>query len=133
MLHSFMGDTVHANTDTVSGFTLLSLSKGDRVSENVWYGPILNPTTFSAFLYSPTLLPAVAFAVTRNITALVNAPADPVQYNWVFVNEGNGWNAGTYRFTAPLAGVYYFHFVTLVHAQLRVSWTCWLMAMRRST
>lgn len=119
MLHSFMGDTVHTNTDTVSGFTLLSLSMGDRVSENVWYGPILSPTTFSAMLYSPTLLPAVAFAVTRNISAVVNAPADPVQYNWVFVNVGNGWNADTYRFTAPLAGVYYLHFVTLVQAHTR--------------
>lgn len=60
------------------------------------------------FLYSPVSLPAVAWSV-----ALIDCTlglADPLPYPNVMVNEGNGWNASSHVFTAPVGGVYYVAF-----------------------
>lgn len=76
-----------------------------------------NLTTFSGFLYSPYLTPAVSFSVYA--IAQASAPQDPVNFQqplglyWYGAN--GGWNMGTNRFVAPFAGVYYTH-ITLTTA-----------------
>lgn len=115
MYHVYTYDIFHSQPETYSGLGLVSLKAGDVVSEVLYLGTVSPATVFSGFLYSPYLTPAVAFSVGVNKNnAVQNAPLDPVPYDTVLVNQGNGWNKSKFTFTAPFDGVYYIHVTSMM-------------------
>lgn len=112
--------------DTSAGFCMVNLHAGDAIAEVLKQGSLSTFTTFSGFLYSPNLTPAIAFSVVLNGPPWsINAPFDPVQYGSVLVNQGNGWSRASYTFTAPLGGVYYVYNVVVVKILTCVKWICY--------
>lgn len=120
MSHVYTADTSHVGPDTYTGLSLVNVNADDKIAEFLITGTLSTSTIFSGFFYSPFLSPAVAFSVGVSIGGpSMNPPVDPVPYDRVLVALGNGWNPATYRFTAPVGGVYYTHIAIMTAAILK--------------
>jgi hypothetical protein len=117
--HVFVSDTSRSSTDSVSALTLFSLNAADRICEVLQPNSYTSMIQFSGFLYSPSMMQAAAFSVAMYATNPIYAPTDPVQYDSVLVNVGNGWNPNTHTFSAPLGDVYYMHIQIMTFHQCR--------------
>jgi len=64
------------------------------------------------------------FAASNQGTHTTNAAA-VLDFATVQINVGSSYNNGTYRFTAPVAGVYYFHSTIYTQQASLVGSICW--------
>ena len=71
-------------------------------------------TALMGFLYTPQDGTPVAWSVARSISFKCYNDACIINYNHVFVNDGNGWLADNNTFIAPMPGVYYVHMATSI-------------------
>ncbi len=71
------------------------------------YSDIRYQTAFLGFLYSPKELQRVCWCVSTDSVHI--GLVEPVPFDIVYINEGNGWNAIINYYTVPLSGVYYIH------------------------
>jgi hypothetical protein len=68
---------------------------------------------WSAFKLDEFMSPLVAFNVYQDATITTpSSQSQPVPFNNVVVNEGGGWNVTSYKFVAPVSGIYVFSFGT---------------------
>jgi len=99
--------------DTVSRGILMYLNTGCSVSMssvNPFFSSDNLETSFSGFLYNPLLAgDSVAFFVARSNSWSDNTALDPVPFDRVAVNEGNGWGADGLDnfFVSPATGYYF--------------------------
>ncbi len=110
-------------TDTHNSAFLVSLTTNDTlrayvVSGNVWNYK-LNGLTLIGFLYEPVHGIKVAWSVFRTTPAI--GPLEPVDFDYVMVNIGCGWNNVTSTFTTPVSGVYYLNINTGKVARKKVN------------
>jgi hypothetical protein len=97
-------DTVSANTISSStGTTALTIDSSGR---------ILTPNRPSFFASSNQ------GTHTTNVSAVLD-------FATVQINVGSSYNNGTYRFTAPVAGVYYFHSTIYTQQASTTATVCW--------
>lgn len=97
LFHLYSRDTSHTGSDTQTGLLMFSVKVKDRVAETTNVGG--NLMSFSGFLYSPTMMPSMAFCGAYSGYAL--NVIDPVFYDSVIVN----------KFFTPQSGIYYVHIV----------------------
>jgi hypothetical protein len=68
---------------------------------------------WSAFKLDEYMSPLVVFNVYQDATIITPInQSQPVPFNNVVVNEGGGWNVTSYKFVAPVSGIYVFSFGT---------------------
>ena len=90
----------------------LYLSVGDTVYLNVVYNNQLYSDnyysmSFAGFLYEPLHTHKVIWSVHR--ISNINGQYNPLPFEDVSVNVGNGWNTTSNKFLVPYAGVYQLH------------------------
>ena len=90
----------------------LYLSVGDTVYLNLVYNNQLYSSTyysmsFAGFLYEPLHTHKVIWSVHR--ISNINGQYNPLPFEDVSVNVGNGWNTTSNKFLVPYAGVYQLH------------------------
>ena len=105
------GNNLYQNVASYSNSFLVPLSINDNVtiylrSDN--FGNFLcNGVNFIGFLYEPVHGVKVAWSVHRTTGAV--GPLEPVNFDYVMVNIGYGWNNVSNTFSVPISGVYYLH------------------------
>jgi hypothetical protein len=95
--------------DTVTAIANLEVGaevKAEARSSSVYSDSNLQ-TSMMGFLYSPVSQPGVAWCVYSS--GGWRGPIDPVPFDTVVVNEGEGYNTSLHRFNAPRGGIYYIH------------------------
>jgi hypothetical protein len=105
------GSTNNAGEDTLSKTVVIPVTAGSSIytylNDPPVYSDIRYQTALMGFLYAPRLLLPVSWCVASETTYA--GTTDPVPFDVVLTNEGNGWNAITNIFTVPVTGVYYIH------------------------
>ena len=103
--------TSHNGIDISSRTFAISLMAGDVVFSGLSWGMLFSDTgyetSFSGFLYEPRNVLKVIWSVHQ--TTNTNSQSNPLPFDDVAVNVGNGWNAVTNKFAAPHSGVYQLH------------------------
>ena len=107
--------------DVISRIIITNLIVGDRLYtqfdtwSNEFYSLYsssrLHLTTLTGFLYSPYRSIPISWWVGRE-EGFLNGEAYPFEFDYILVNEGNGWNLKSNKYLVPLAGVYYIHLTT---------------------
>ena len=107
----FISPTINGE-DTFAGTIVLYLDQNARIGSS-FCSDYTNrfDMSLSGFLLSPKNIQPVAFSAFRSSGA--SGPLDPINYDDIQINIGNGWNVTTSRFTAPYAGVYYVYMAAL--------------------
>ncbi len=67
---------------------------------------------WAGFDISALMKPLVAFNVYRGATITSPTLLQPFPFTTVDVNEGGGWNTTSFKFTAPLSGIYVLSYTT---------------------
>ena len=102
--------------DQVTTDALRWISAGSKLSITSKYNLFNNaPVSQTAWLWlrlDSFITPLVAFHVALATSLTSNSSVVPVPFEKVIVNEGDGWNPVTYKFSPPVAGIYYFSFGT---------------------
>lgn len=101
----------YQGVDTLSRAVIVDLPEGAEVSlssANPFWSSSALQTSFTGFLYQPdSAQNRVAFYVTRNSDWEDSLAMDPVTFNGVHVNQGNGWGAEVSNYyTVPVSGYY---------------------------
>lgn len=105
----YMYDTTHNDVDTLGTTALVNLNQDDRITTSLSLGPLYSDirytTSFQGFLYAPTGIIPLSWSVAneQTYTGLV----DPVPFDVVFINQGNGWDIVDNRYRVRDAGVFY--------------------------
>ena len=73
---------------------------------------ILEMTSWIGFKLDDWLNILIVFNVYQNSTIITPSSPNPVPFTLVTVNEGESWDATTYKFSAPIDGVYIFSYNT---------------------
>jgi hypothetical protein len=92
------GATVVANLN--SGTTIIA-----QLADSPLYSDANYQTSLMGFLYSPVSLPAEAWCVTLSSDTI--GPVDPVRFDILMTNEGNGWDESRNVFLSLNGGTYY--------------------------
>ena len=100
--------------DLVTTDALRWLPAGSKISVTTVYnlynnGP-LSQTSWLWLRLDSFITPLVAFHVVLTQSYTVNSVDMPVPFTKVIINEGGGWNSSTYKFSAPITGIYFFSF-----------------------
>ena len=95
---------IHLNVnDTLASVVGVSFSyAGSQLSSYVY---------LQGFLYNPSNSPKLAWSVMRKVGSFTG-PIDSLQYDTVYVNEGNPWNTTTNHVCVPIAGLYFIDLTT---------------------
>ena len=103
--------TNNAGTDTQSKTVILTIDAGAIIYTSLSNAPVYSDiryqTSLMGFFYSPKLVQPVSWCVAR--ASSIFGPANPVPFDVVLINQGNGWNIATNVFIVPNTGVYYVH------------------------
>ena len=99
--------TNNAGPDTLSKTFIITMLEGNAIytslTDTPVYSDIRYQTSLMGFFYNPNF-PPITWCVASESQFVV--ATDPVPFDVVFINEGNGWNTATSQYTVPLAGVY---------------------------
>ena len=99
--------TNSAGPDTLSKTLIITMLEGNVIytslADTPVYSDIRYQTSLMGFFYNPNF-PPITWCVASESQFIV--ATDPVPFDVVFINEGNGWNTATSQYTVPLAGVY---------------------------
>lgn len=97
--------------ETISQSSLLRINKGDEISVYLETGTLCSDiryqTSFFGFLYQP-IITKVAWSL--QLSAINLRKKDPLNFDVVLVNEGNGWNTVTHTYEVPDRGHYFIRF-----------------------
>ena len=101
----WFGNIRVVNQETLSTALLINFQKGDRVGLYL-SGLATYQASLSGFFYNGVngLNNTAWFVVTNNSYIGVQ---NPLPFNTVLVNQGNGWQRSQQKFVAPFAGLYY--------------------------
>ena len=90
---------------------LKQLSQNDKVRVYLKSGEISgifpDANNFMGFLYKPFHKMEVAWSVHRTTNA--TGPLEPVSFDYIMINLGNGWNSSNHEIVSPISGIYYLH------------------------
>ena len=99
--------------ETLSRTVLLNLSEGDNLaamSNTFITSDIHYQMGMKGFLYIPHQHVPISWFValeSKGDGVYYTGPRDPLDFNFVSVNQGNGWNSTRNIFLTPVSGVYY--------------------------
>ena len=108
---TYYGDLPTSGVDSFCATITVNVQKYDRLStrhcndNNSKSSPDRYDVSMIGFLISPKKIQPVNFMAFR--TSGANGLLDPIDYDDVVINIGNGWNKISSKFTAPYDGVYY--------------------------
>ena len=112
-LYSFCDDST-CGTETISQSSLLRINRGDEVSVYLETGTVFSDlryqTSFFSFLYD-TVFTKVAWSL--QLTRVDTDKKEPLFFDVVLVNEGDGWNSVSQTYEVPIDGYYFVHFSAL--------------------
>ena len=101
--------TNNAGADMASKTIIVPINAGAAVytylSNAPVYSDIRYQTALMGFYYAPNRLQPITWSVAT-VSQLIG-PVDPVPFDIVLSNEGNGWSVVTNIYLVPAAGVYY--------------------------
>ena len=102
--------TSHNGWDTVSRDFITTLSRGKNIYLDLYKGlsasNSMKQTSWSVFLLDNLMSPLITFCVA--LSTSTNVATGIVNFPFISVNVGNGWNNSTNTFTAPRNGTYVF-------------------------
>ena len=111
--------------DSFGGTVIVNVQQNDRIGGHLCIGNSSNPPqryemSMFGFLLSPKDIQPVTFSAFRTTPA--SGFLDPIDYDDVNINIGNGWNAETKKFITPYDGVYYVYmsFLTEPNQPIRI-------------
>ena len=103
----YFSSTNNGGPDTLSKTIILTMLQGNTIytslADTPVYSDIRYQTSLMGFFYNSNFQ-SISWCVATELQ--IAGPADPVTFDVVFINEGNGWNSVTNQYTVPLAGVY---------------------------
>ena len=105
--------SVHNGSEIARAAVLLSLSANTAISCYIFPYTEFNyngagSTSYvymQGFLYNPSAGPKVAWSVVRKLGNF-QGPLDPIQFDTIYVNEGNPWNNASNMITISSSGLY---------------------------
>ena len=111
--------------DSFGGTIIVNVKQNDRISSrlrntNLNVSPQRYEMSMIGYLLSPKNIQPVTFLAFRKIQA--SGFLDPIDYEDVSINIGNGWNTEIKKFITPYDGVYYVYlsFLTNVNQPNRI-------------
>ncbi len=105
----YMYDTRHWGVDSLSSSIMVGLNLGDRLYASLGNGPVYSDiryqTALLGFLYQPIGIVPLSWSVACEQSYV--GQVDPVPFDVVFVNQGQGWDIVANTYTVIADGVYY--------------------------